>query len=114
MRAFLCLTFFLALTFVLCAAAAAAERRAVSAGHGIISRIDVPAILAHEGEGAGSQAESHSDNHAQADGWHHFVRWVGHFHPPMTAFPIAMLLSAALAELLLIISGRDWLAGASR
>lgn len=51
---------------------------------------------------------------ARAGGWRHFVRWVGHFHPAMTDFPIAMLLSAALAELLLITSGKAWLDGASR
>src|SRR5256885_15604108 len=32
----------------------------------------------------------------------------------MTVFPIAMLLGAALAELLFMIRGKAWLAGASR
>jgi plastocyanin/uncharacterized membrane protein len=49
-----------------------------------------------------------------AGGWGHFVRWVGHFHPPMTAFPIAMLLGAALAEVLLLARGPEWLRGGSR
>jgi len=48
------------------------------------------------------------------NGWNHFVRWVGHFHPPLTAFPIAMLLGAALAELLRLLSEAVWLDGASR
>ena len=47
-------------------------------------------------------------------GWEHFVRWIGHFHPPLTAFPIAMLLGAALAELLRLFTGTVWLDGASR
>jgi plastocyanin len=66
-----------------------------------------PVVLAH-GDGdmdAGSPPPS---------GWHHFVHWVGHFHPAMTVFPIGMLLGAALAELLLITSHKPWLDGASR
>ena len=46
--------------------------------------------------------------------WNHFVRWVGHFHPPLTAFPIALLLAAAIAECLRPLSHAGWLAGASR
>lgn len=49
-----------------------------------------------------------------AGAWGHFVRWVGHFHPPMTAFPIAMVLGAAAAELLRLLHGPAWLDGASR
>ena len=44
----------------------------------------------------------------------HFVRWIGHFHPPLTAFPIALLLTAAMAELLRLFKGPAWLDGASR
>src|SRR5207302_1158543 len=47
-------------------------------------------------------------------GWDHFVRWVGHFHPALTVFPIALMLSAALAELLRLMGGAPWLDGASR
>lgn len=58
---------------------------------------------------------AHGDmDEPSAGGWDHFVHWVGHFHPAMTVFPIAMLLGAALAELLLITSGKSWLDGASR
>lgn len=46
--------------------------------------------------------------------WPHFVRWIGHFHPAITAFPIALLLAAALAELFRLWRGNPWLAGASR
>jgi plastocyanin/uncharacterized membrane protein len=44
----------------------------------------------------------------------HFVRWVGHFHPPITAFPIAMLVGAAIAEALRMSSKANWLEGAAR
>jgi len=44
----------------------------------------------------------------------HFVSWVGHFHPPLTAFPIAMLVGAAMAETMRLMSGAAWLDGASR
>src|SRR6185437_477122 len=39
---------------------------------------------------------------------------IWHFHPALTVFPIAMVLSAALAELLLIATKAPWLQGASR
>jgi plastocyanin/uncharacterized membrane protein len=53
------------------------------------------------------------DEHA-ASGPSHFVRWVGHFHPAMTVFPIAMIIGAAFAELLRLLKGPVWLEGASR
>ena len=43
----------------------------------------VAPILAHA-EGGG---EMHQEG---GGGGAHFVRWVGHFHPAMTVFPIAM------------------------
>jgi plastocyanin/uncharacterized membrane protein len=46
--------------------------------------------------------------------WPHFVRWIGHFHPMMTDFPIALLLAAALAELLRLLRGPSWLDAGSR
>lgn len=47
-------------------------------------------------------------------GWRHLVRWSGHFHPPLTAFPIAMLLGAALAEGIRLYGGAAWFDGAVR
>jgi plastocyanin/uncharacterized membrane protein len=71
--------------------------------------------LAHAGADTGSDATGGTSEGASAkNGWSHFVRWIGHFHPAMTMFPIAMLLGAALAEFLLMIRGKAWLAGASR
>jgi uncharacterized membrane protein len=60
--------------------------------------------------GAAAAARSGSENH-----WRHFVRWAGHFHPPLTAFPIALLLGAALAEALRVLGGgAAWLEEGSR
>lgn len=71
-------------------------------------------LLAHEGAdmGAGGSGQDQAgETQAQPP---HFVRWIGHFHPAMTVFPIGMLLGAALAELFLLITGAGWLSGASR
>lgn len=43
-----------------------------------------------------------------------FVRWIGHFHPAMTVFPIGLLLAGALAEVLRIATKAAWLEGAAR
>lgn len=67
--------------------------------------------LAHAG--MDHDASGEDGNHHQT-GWQHFVSWIGHFHPAMTVFPIAMILSAALAELLRITTRAPWLDGASR
>jgi len=69
--------------------------------------------LAQESGVAAEQGAGMEGDRAE-NGWNHFVRWVGHFHPPLTAFPIAMLLGAALAELLRLLSEAVWLDGASR
>src|SRR5690349_18946386 len=61
-------------------------------------------LLAHAGD----------EMEAPESGAPHFVRWVGHFHPPITAFPIAMLVGAAIAEALRMSSKADWLEGAAR
>jgi plastocyanin/uncharacterized membrane protein len=76
-----------------------------------VASINLPLPLAHGGaghEGAGEGGGS------PQSGWQHFVSWVGHFHPPLTVFPIAMILSAALAELLRLWTKAPWLDGASR
>lgn len=59
---------------------------------------------------------AHSDGPSADDegGGTHFVRWIGHFHPPMTAFPIAMLVGAAVAEALRMLTKASWLQGAGR
>ena len=88
---------------------------AAPGGSGAVNRtrgVWADGVLAHGGDdGAGGGAER---EHDKADRRAHFVRWVGHFHPAMTVFPIAMLLGAALAELLLVLRRAAWLDGASR
>ncbi len=48
-------------------------------------------------------AHQHADNQT---GIAKLIAWLGKFHPPSVHFPIALLISAALAELLLIITKR--------
>lgn len=83
--------------------------QAMSAIDTLAGQLTVP--LAHEDAGAAGHGE---EAERPQGGWDHFVRWVGHFHPPLTAFPIAMVLAAALAELLRLMRGPLWLDGASR
>jgi len=69
---------------------------------------------AHGAE-AGAADDGHEHEHGEAVGF--FVRlaaWLGKFHPPAVNFPIAMISGAALAELLLIATGRSFFANAGR
>jgi plastocyanin len=83
-----------------------------SRGHASIAAgVGLP--LSHSGDDDHGGAGSAGGGDARG-GWAHFVRWVGHFHPSMTVFPIAMLIGAALAELLWMAKGAAWLDGAAR
>ncbi|MEX0776513.1 MAG: DUF2231 domain-containing protein [Phycisphaeraceae bacterium] len=42
------------------------------------------------------------------------LTWLGNFHPPSVSFPIALLISGALAELLLMATGRPLFDAAAR
>jgi mono/diheme cytochrome c family protein/uncharacterized membrane protein len=42
------------------------------------------------------------------------TRWLGKFHPPATHFPVALLMSAAVAELLRVATGKPVFDGISR
>jgi mono/diheme cytochrome c family protein/uncharacterized membrane protein len=42
------------------------------------------------------------------------IAWLGNFHPPAVNFPIALLVAAALAELLRVVTGHPLYDGASR
>jgi plastocyanin len=55
-----------------------------------------------------------TDAGSSTSGWGHFVRWVGHFHPAMTVFPIGLLLAGVLAEILRIATKAAWLEGVAR
>ncbi len=48
---------------------------------------------------------------SDSGGW---LGWVGRLHPALVHFPIALLLTAALAELLRMLLGVPWLASAAR
>ena len=43
-----------------------------------------------------------------------FLQWLGNFHPPSVNFPVGLLVAAALAELLLMVTRRSWFASAAR
>lgn len=80
----------------------------------ISARAAMPAARASQLLPSLPLAHADDEDGSASGGLAHFVRWIGHFHPAATAFPIAMLLSAALAELLRMIRGTAWLDGASR
>jgi mono/diheme cytochrome c family protein/uncharacterized membrane protein len=42
------------------------------------------------------------------------IGWLGNFHPPAVSFPIALLVAAALAELLRVVTGHPLFDGAAR
>ena len=65
-------------------------------------------------QGAAASNDGADDAEKYESGWAHFVGWIGHFHPPLTAFPIAMLLGAAVAEVLRLLVRAPWLEGGSR
>lgn len=54
---------------------------------------------------ARDSAEDHLHDHS-APTTPRFVAWLGRFHPPATHLPIGMLLGAAIAEILLVVTGR--------
>lgn len=57
----------------------------------------------------------HEHGHAQGKGFiAKVIGWLGKFHLPMVNFPIAMILGAALAEVLLLATRRSFFANAGR
>ncbi|MFH1834492.1 MAG: YHS domain-containing protein, partial [bacterium] len=70
----------------------------------------------HE-HGAKTEAEHEKHEHEHAaggSGLGRLMAWLGRFHPPMVNFPIAMLVGAAVAELLRMATKRQFFAGAGR
>jgi plastocyanin len=62
------------------------------------------------------QAKENSENES---GWPsglpgEIIRWIGKFHPPAANFPIALLVAAAVAEVLLVATGRPAFDSANR
>lgn len=72
----------------------------------------------HEQPPAGVENDrEHEHAHGHGHGSSFFSRligWLGNFHPPAVNFPIAMISGAALAELLLKVTGRVFYANAVR
>jgi plastocyanin len=84
-----------------------------------------PAASPHEHAGAPEQPrdEAKEDHHEQdpekAGGWPgglagEVIRWLGKLHPPAANFPIALLVAAAVAEVLLAATGRPAFDAANR
>jgi uncharacterized membrane protein/YHS domain-containing protein len=68
-----------------------------------------------EGEAEHEEHEHGEHEHAAgASGLGKLIAWLGRFHPPAVNFPIAMLVGAALAELLRMGTKRQYFAGAGR
>jgi len=95
---------------------------------GMIGEVSVqprPAASSHPHAEASQkpQHEAMEDHHApdmeKAGGWPsglagEIIRWLGKFHPPAANFPIAMLVAAALAEILFAATGRPVFDAANR
>lgn len=74
---------------------------------------------AHENPQHKAMADHHATNMEKAGGWPsglagEIIRWLGKFHPPAANFPIAMLVAAALAEILFGATGRPVFDAANR
>lgn len=69
----------------------------------------------HEHESTAPAKHDHEHGHAHGESFlARMIGWLGKFHPPTVNFPIAMTLGAALAELLLIATGRSFFVAAAR
>lgn len=87
------------------------DEGAASAGH-----VHPQATMgpAHDSE-AEDHEHDHAHDHGQPQGFFpRLIAWLGKFHPPAVNFPIALILAAAVAELLLIATGRPAFAVAGR
>lgn len=81
-----------------------------------------------EGDGHDHAASTDRDSHGEEAKHDHaahehcdgqtglakLVGWLGNFHPPSINFPIALLMSGAFAELLLMVTGRSYFDAAAR
>lgn len=66
------------------------------------------------GRGEKSAKESHDAHHTMGAGFPKFIAWLGKFHPAAVNFPIALILAAALAELLYMKGKRPFFDHACR
>lgn len=69
-----------------------------------------PAMKSHEPDQAhehGSPAHDHAIDHGQPEGFGRAIRYLGKFHPVVVHFPIALIITAAFAELLALVSRKN-------
>ncbi len=59
-------------------------------------------------------AHDHAQDHGQPQGLGRAIRFAGKFHPLVVHFPIALALVAVVAEVLAIVTGRNFYADAAR
>lgn len=64
-----------------------------------------------EGTTGAARQDGHAHHHERAPS---MLRWFGKFHPAAVHFPVAMLIAAAMAELLRAVLGIRWLWDAGR
>ncbi len=62
--------------------------------------------MTHVSEESGHDHADHEHGEASS-AFGKLIGWLGKFHPPATDFPVALLISAAIAEMLLIVTGRS-------
>lgn len=92
-----------------------------------VANLSSPAPLAHnaspvsqEHHDSAGEEQGHGDEHKHATGHGNpqgigrFVRFLGKFHPAVVHFPIALIVAAALAELLFLRSRRQLFSDAAR
>lgn len=88
--------------------------------HGDDAAQDINQGEAHDhdhNEDERSESGDHDHEHGHALGRGFFAKvigWLGKFHPPLVNFPIAMILGAALAEVLLVATKRPFFVNAGR
>jgi uncharacterized membrane protein/YHS domain-containing protein len=76
---------------------------------------DMQSIAADDHDHEHEHEHEHEEEHEVGEGFaSRLIGWLGKFHPPTVNFPIAMLVGAALAELLLIKTRRTFFANANR
>jgi mono/diheme cytochrome c family protein/uncharacterized membrane protein len=79
----------------------------------------VPLVRAFGSDGAQRWAEREDSDPSEAAlpspaFLEKLIRWLGNFHPPAVSFPVALLVAAALAELLRAMTGHALFDGAAR
>lgn len=64
--------------------------------------------------GHGADTDHDHARHGTAKGWERSIRFIGKFHPLAVHFPIALVMAAALAEILFLLTRKAWFGEASR